>query len=34
VRTLPEYDEAMAKELGGTSIDGRPTSSVVRTIIE
>jgi peptidoglycan/xylan/chitin deacetylase (PgdA/CDA1 family) len=34
VRTLPEYDEAMAKELGGTSIGGRPTSSVVRTIIE
>ncbi len=34
LRTLPEYDEAMMKELGGNPVSAQPTSNVVRTIIE
>ena len=34
VSTLPQYDEAMVKELGGRPIGAQPTSSVVRTITE
>jgi peptidoglycan/xylan/chitin deacetylase (PgdA/CDA1 family) len=32
LKTLPEYDEAMMKELGGSSTSTQPTSSVVRTL--
>ena len=32
LKTLAEYDEAMMKQLGGTSMSAQPTSSVVRTI--
>jgi peptidoglycan/xylan/chitin deacetylase (PgdA/CDA1 family) len=34
VKTLPEYDEAIMKELGGSTVSARPTASVVRTISE
>jgi peptidoglycan/xylan/chitin deacetylase (PgdA/CDA1 family) len=34
VRTLPEYDEAITKEFGGSTVSARPTASVVRTISE
>ena len=34
VRTLPEYDEAITKEFGGSTVSARPTTSVVRTISE
>jgi peptidoglycan/xylan/chitin deacetylase (PgdA/CDA1 family) len=32
--TLPEYDEAIMKEFGGSTVSARPTSSIVRTIGE
>jgi peptidoglycan/xylan/chitin deacetylase (PgdA/CDA1 family) len=34
VKTLPEYDEAIMKELGGNAVSALPTSSVVRTVGE
>jgi peptidoglycan/xylan/chitin deacetylase (PgdA/CDA1 family) len=34
VKTLPEYDEAILKELGGGAVSALPTSSVVRTVGE
>ena len=34
VKTLPEYDEAIMKELGGSTVSARPTASVVRTVSE
>ena len=34
VKTLPEYDEAIMKNFGGSTVSNRPTSSVVRTISE
>ena len=34
VKTLPEYDDAIMKEFGGSTVNIRPTSSVVRTIGE
>src|SRR5712671_2917626 len=34
VTTIASYDEAMLKQLKGPASDGRPTSSVVRTISE
>ncbi len=34
VKTLPQYDEAMMKEFGGSTVGARPTSSVVHTISE
>lgn len=34
VATLPEYDDALIKEFGGSVVSGRPISSVVRTISE
>ena len=34
VRTLPQYDEAIMKEFGGSVVSDRPTSSVVRTVSE
>ena len=32
VATLPEYDEAIMKEFGGSVVSGRPMSSVIRTV--
>jgi hypothetical protein len=32
--TLPEYDAAIMKEFGGTTVSVLPTSSVVRTVGE
>jgi peptidoglycan/xylan/chitin deacetylase (PgdA/CDA1 family) len=34
VKTLPQYDEAIMKEFGGSVVSDRPTSSVVRTVSE
>jgi peptidoglycan/xylan/chitin deacetylase (PgdA/CDA1 family) len=34
VATLPEYDAAIMKELGGNAVSNLPTSSVVRTVDE
>ena len=34
VKTLPEYDETIIKEFGGSTVSARPTSSVVRTVSE
>lgn len=34
VKTLPQYDEAIMKEFGGSVVSDRPTSSVVRTVGE
>ena len=34
VTTIPSYDEAIMKQVKGPVSDGRPTSSVVRTISE
>jgi peptidoglycan/xylan/chitin deacetylase (PgdA/CDA1 family) len=34
VKTLPAYDEAIMKELGGSTVNARPTASVVRTVSE
>ena len=34
VKTLAEYDDAIMKEFGGSTVNIRPTSSVVRTIGE
>ena len=34
VRSLPQYEAAMVKTRAGQTVDGRPTSSVVRTIQE
>ena len=34
VRSLPQYEAAMVKTRAGQTVDGRPTSSVVRTVQE
>ena len=34
LKTLSEYDDAIMKEFGGSTMNVRPTSSVVRTIGE
>jgi hypothetical protein len=34
VTTLPAYDEQVLKQVKGPVSDGKPTSSVVRTIAE
>ena len=34
VTTIPSYDEAILKQVKGPVSDGRPTSSVVKTISE
>ena len=34
LKTLPEYDEPIMKEFGGSTVSARPTSSVVRTVSE
>jgi hypothetical protein len=34
VTTIASYDEAILKQVKGPVIEGRPTSSVVRTISE
>ena len=34
VKTIASYDEAILKQVKGPVSDGRPTSSVVRTITE
>ena len=34
LKTLPEYDDAIMKEFGGSTVNIRPTSSVVSTVGE
>ena len=34
LKTLPQYDDAIMKEFGGSTVNIRPTTSVVRTISE